>query len=68
MSTWQMLEYLFDQIPYMATIMVDKEGKVIFINKTYLRILKLSKRSDWQACWDYNSPKSHFSGFKNWQG
>jgi transcriptional regulator with PAS, ATPase and Fis domain len=44
MSTWQMLEYLFDQIPYMATIMVDKEGKVIFINKTYLRILKLSKK------------------------
>lgn len=44
MSTWQMLEYLFDQIPYMATIMVDKEGKVVFINKTYLRILKMSKK------------------------
>lgn len=44
MSVWQMLEYLFDQIPYMATIMVDKDGKVIFINETYLRILKLSKK------------------------
>lgn len=43
MSAWEMLEYLFDQIPYMAAIMVNKDGKVIFINETYLRILKLSK-------------------------
>ena len=44
MSAWQMLAHLFDQIPYMAAIMVDKDGKVIFINETYLRILKLTKK------------------------
>ncbi len=44
MSICEMLEYLFDQNPYMATIMVDKNGKVIFVNETYLRILRLTKK------------------------
>ncbi|MDD4753842.1 MAG: sigma 54-interacting transcriptional regulator, partial [Desulfitobacteriaceae bacterium] len=38
-----MLGHLFDQNPYMATLLVNQDGNVIFINETYLRILKLTK-------------------------
>lgn len=33
---------IFDQNPYMAVVIVDKNNLVTFINKTYLNILKLS--------------------------
>jgi hypothetical protein len=42
MSTWQMLEYLFDQIPYMATIMVAIR---IVLNFPFLGIPIMSSSS-----------------------
>lgn len=33
---------IFDQNPYMAVVIVDRNNLVTFINKTYLKILKLS--------------------------
>jgi len=36
------LAEIFDQNPYMAVLIVDKANQVIYINKTYLRILGLS--------------------------
>lgn len=37
------LAELFDQNPYMAVLSVDKDGRVLFINKTYLQVLGLKK-------------------------
>jgi len=36
------LDEIFNQNPYMAVLIVDKEGKVQYINETYLRVLRLS--------------------------
>lgn len=44
MFACDMLAHLFDQNPYMATILVDKDGVVVFINETYARILGLKRR------------------------
>ena len=35
------LSEIFNQNPYMAVIMVDKDGKVTFINETYSKVLRL---------------------------
>ncbi|MBP1762350.1 MAG: hypothetical protein H6Q64_1892, partial [Firmicutes bacterium] len=35
------LSEIFNQNPYMAVIMVDKDGKVTFINETYAKVLRL---------------------------
>jgi transcriptional regulator with PAS, ATPase and Fis domain len=35
------LAEIFDQNPYMAVIIVDRNGIVIYINETYLKVLKL---------------------------
>jgi len=32
---------IFNQNPYMAVLIVDKDGMVIYINETYLRVLRL---------------------------
>lgn len=41
MNGSERLGEIFDQNPYMVVIVVDKDGLVIYVNKTYLRILKL---------------------------
>lgn len=43
MRICDMMSYLFDQNPYMATVLVDNDGIIIFMNETYLRILKLTR-------------------------
>lgn len=44
MYAWDLLERLFDQNPYMATMMVDREGKIVFVNETYSRVLRSNSR------------------------
>lgn len=39
------LAEIFDQNPYMAVIVVNKEGHVIYVNKTYAEILKLPREA-----------------------
>ena len=41
MNGSEKLGEIFDQNPYMVVIVVDKNNLVIYINKTYLRILNL---------------------------
>lgn len=43
MKIGELLEELFDQNPYMAALITDNEGNLLYINKTYLKILNLSK-------------------------
>lgn len=42
MNGSEKLAEIFDQNPYMVVIVVDKDNLVIYVNKTYLHILKLS--------------------------
>lgn len=42
MNGSEKLGEIFDHNPYMAVLIVDKDNLVIYINKTYLRILGLS--------------------------
>jgi len=43
MRTGELLEELFDQNPYMVALITDNEGNLLYISKTYLKILNLSK-------------------------
>jgi len=43
MRIGELLEELFDQNPYMVALITDNEGNLLYINKTYLKILNLSK-------------------------